>query len=164
MSKKRDMQRIIRAWKDETKATAIDMDKVALHAAGKGWPLPTPKSALEILSKQFADAAREQTERDPKTGRPYRLYHAYPQKVGEQTHFFWYDIHEATRPVMHKSAVNRREQMVSDGVQLTLDLSYWNSINPDKEKIDLPMDLGPDIQWRLNTPDDTEDGSEGEAA
>jgi hypothetical protein len=127
MSKKRDMQRIIRAWKDETKATAIDMDKVALHAAGKGWPLP-------------------------------------PQKVGEQTHFFWYDIHEATRPVMHKSAVNRREQMVSDGVQLTLDLSYWNSINPDKEKIDLPMDLGPDIQWRLNTPDDTEDGSEGEAA
>lgn len=41
MSKKRDMQRIIRAWKDETKATAIDMDKVALHAAGKGWPLPS---------------------------------------------------------------------------------------------------------------------------
>ncbi len=159
MSKTKDMQRLIRAYKDEKKEVALDMEKVAMWAAGKGWPLPKPKSPIELLAKQLADAAREQTERDPKTGRPYRLYHAFPQKIGEQLHFFYYDIHEATRPVMLRSAVNRREQMVSDGVQLTLDLNYWNSINPDKEKINLPMDLTLDIEWRLNTPEDDEEAA-----
>lgn len=156
MSKIKDQQRLIRAWKDETGEVAIDMEKVALYAVSKGWPMPVPQSPIAILAKQFADAGRGETARDPKTGKTYRVYHAVPQKVGEQTHFFYYDIHDATRKVMHKSAVNRREQMISDGVQLTLDLQYWHSINPNEEKIDLPMDLGPDIEWRLNTPDNDE--------
>ena len=65
---------------------------------------------------------------------------------------------------MLKSVVNRREQMISDGVQLTLDLSYWNGVHKDEEPIELPMDLSPDIEWRLNTPDDDEEGPDKEAA
>jgi len=63
---------------------------------------------------------------------------------------------------MLKSAVTRREQMVGDGLQLTLDLMHWNSINPDKEPIELPMDLTFDIELRLNAPD--EDNDDGKAA
>ena len=60
---------------------------------------------------------------------------------------------------MLKSAVNRREQMVSDGYNLTLDLDHWNSVNSDKEPIALPMDLTLDIEIRKAVEDD-----EGDAA
>lgn len=154
MSKRKDMQRLIRSWKDETGETAIDMHKVARWAVAKGWPLPTPQSPIDILAKQFSDAGREQIEHDPDTGNPYRVYHAVPVKVGEQINFLWYDIREATRKVMHKSLINRREQMVSDGVQLTFDAMFWNKCHPDKKPIELPMDLTEDIQWRLSARED----------
>ena len=60
---------------------------------------------------------------------------------------------------MLKSTVNRREQMVSDGVQLTFDLEHWNSINPSEEPIALPMDLTPDIEWRKNAEDDDDEAA-----
>jgi hypothetical protein len=53
---------------------------------------------------------------------------------------------------MLKSAVMRREQMVGDAVQLTLDLEHWNRANPNEEPILLPNDLQPDVDWRLNGP------------
>jgi hypothetical protein len=62
MSKRKDMQRLIRAYKDETGELALDMHKVAKWAAGKGWPLPTPPDPLEILAKQFTEAAREEVD------------------------------------------------------------------------------------------------------
>ena len=53
---------------------------------------------------------------------------------------------------MLKSAVMRREQMVGEGLQLSLDLDHWNGIHPNEEAIQLPMDLTDDIQWRKNAP------------
>ncbi len=64
MSKKSEMQRVIRAYKDETENREIEMKEVARWAAEKGWPLPIPKDPLEVLAQQFADAAREETRRD----------------------------------------------------------------------------------------------------
>ena len=91
----------------------------------------------------------------PKTGKPYRVYHALP--VNTQLNFFVYvDIDEATRNQMLKSSVNRREQMVSDGYNLTLDLDHWNSVNPAEEPIALRMDLTFDIEIRKAAGDDEE--------
>lgn len=154
MSKKTEMQRLIRAYKDETSEREVDMKKVAKWAAGKGWPLPTPKDPLELLAKQFSEAAREETKRDLVTGRPYRVNHSFVvTQGGEQLHL-WIDIDEAKRGPFLKSAVTRREQMVGDGTQLTLDIMHWNSVNPDQKPIDLPMDLTFDIELRLNAPDE----------
>jgi len=154
MSKKKDMQRLIRAYKDETGEIEIDMHKVAQFAVGKGWPLPIPKSPMDLLAKQFTDAASEEIETDPKTGRPFRVYHAVPVQSGQLKLFHYIDIREATRKPMLKSLVNRREQMVGDGLQLTFDALFWNSLHPDEEPIVLPMDLTLDIEWRMNAPDD----------
>ena len=44
--------------------------------------------------------------------------------------------------------------MVGDGVQLTFDADHWNSIHPDEEPIDIPMDFVPDVEWRKNAPDE----------
>jgi hypothetical protein len=71
--------------------------------------------------------------------------------------FVYVDINEAKRSVMLKSVVNRREQMISDGLQLTFDMEHWNRINPTEEPIALPMDLTLDIEWRRNAPDDEEE-------
>jgi hypothetical protein len=128
------------------------MHEVAAFAVARGWPLPQPRSPLDILANKFTDAAREEIGRDPKTGRPYRVYHAVPVRSGQLTLFHWFDINEAPRKVIRKSLVNRREQMVGDGLQLTLDAMYWNSLHPDEEPVVLPMDLTPDIEWRLNAP------------
>ncbi len=48
----------------------------------------------------------------------------------------------------------RREQMVSDGLQLTYDADHWNANNPDQKPIQLEMDFTLDIEWRKNSEDD----------
>jgi hypothetical protein len=125
--------------------------------AGKGWPLPRPRSPLDLLAQQLAEAAREETRRDSNTGRTYRANHSYSVTQGGQQLHLWIDIDEADRGPFLKSAVTRREQMVGDGLQLTLDIMHWNSINPEKEAIELPMDLTFDIELRLNAPDEDEE-------
>lgn len=147
MSKRQEMQRFLRHYKDETGERELDMRKVADSAARMGWKLPKPPSAIDLLAKQFTAAAQEERKYDKKTGKPYRVYHAIPV-TGQLSLFNYVDIDEADRKQMHMSSVNRREQMVSDGVNLTLDLDHWNSVNPTEEPITLPMDLTPDIEWR----------------
>ena len=130
------------------------MHKVAEYAAAKGWPLPKPRSAMDLLAKQFADAARQEMRYDTATGKPYRANHAVGIGKSGQYQWVWVDIDEAERPIILKSLVHRREQMVDDGLQLTLDLEHWNRANPNEEPIELPMDLTLDIEWRKNTPDE----------
>jgi hypothetical protein len=155
MSKRQDRQRFIRHYKEVTGEREIDMHKVAEFAKKNGWPMPTPPSDIELLAKLFADDAQAEKGFDKATGKPYRRYHALPAS-GQLSLFFYVDIDEATRNQMLKSAVNRREQMVSDGYNLTLDLDHWNRVNPDKEAIHLPMDLALDIEIRKAAPDDEE--------
>jgi len=155
-TKYQEMQRVIRQYRHATGVKEWDMHEVAKFAAKMGWPLPAPPSPLEILAKQFSQAAREEVRHDKKTGRPYRANHAFKvSKAGEQM-TLWIDIDEAPRKPMLKSAVNRREQMVGDALQLTLDLEHWNRVNPKEEPIVLPLDLTDDVKWRLNAPDENE--------
>lgn len=149
----------MRSFKDETGERELDMHKVAKWAAGKGWPLPEPQNPLDLLAKQFADAARVEIRHDKITGRPYRVNHSIVATQGGTQLHLWIDIDEAKRGPMLKSLVTRREQMIGDGYQLTLDQDHWNAIHPDEEPIQLPMDFSLDIEWRKNAPDD-----EGKAA
>ena len=147
MSKRQERQRFIRHYKDETGERELDMRKVAEFAKRMGWNMPVPPSDIELLARQFTEAATEERRHDTKTGKPYRVYQAIPV-TGQLSLFNYVDIDEATRKQMLMSAVNRREQMVSDGVNLTLDLDHWNDVNPDDQPIVLPMDLAFDIELR----------------
>lgn len=136
------------------------MRKVAEFAVAKGWPLPQPADPLDSLAKLFADAARLEIRYDPETGNPYRANHAFPKRaaMGQLT-FSWVDMDDPkTSPTnMRASLVMRREQMVDDGLQLTFDMEHWNSIRPEDERIDLPMDLTFDIELRRAAQDDDDD-------
>jgi hypothetical protein len=147
VSKTEDRQRFIRHWKDVTGETEVDMRKVAELAQKMGWPMPIPPSSLDIMTKQFTNAAHEERRYDKKTRQPYRVYHALPVS-GQPNLFYYVDIDEATRNQMWKSSIHRREQMISDGVNLVQDVDHWNRINPDQAPIQMEMDLTLDIQIR----------------
>lgn len=157
MSRVQELQRIIRLYREETGKSELDLHDVALFALGKGWPMPEPKRPIDLLAEQIKDAARQDVRRDRASGRPYRAYHAVPamDEKGQRT-FYWIDMDDpaTTFANMRKSVVRRREQMVDDGVQLSLDLDHWNSVRPAEERIEFLTDFGPDIEWRKNSMDD----------
>jgi hypothetical protein len=157
MTRRQEMQRLIRVYKEQTGESEVDMHKVAEFAVGMGWPLPKPIAPLALLTRQFSAAAREEMRHDQVTRKPYRANHAIPVRQGAVQLYLWIDIDEAPRTPMWKSLVNRREQMVGDGLQLKFDEDHWNSIHPDEEPINLPMDLTMDIEWRKNTPEENEE-------
>lgn len=66
-----------------------------------------------------------------------------------------------SNPATTKSLKQRREQMVGDAVQLTLDWTHWNRVNPAEEPIELPLDFQPDVEWELNAPDEDDDKKAG---
>jgi len=158
-NKHKEMQFLIKEWKKVTGKTEIDMHEVAAYAHSKGWPMPPPISGLERLAKEFSQAAREETRPDGKTGQEYRVYHAVKMD-GKAQAVFWVDIDEAPRKHMVKSAYARREQVVGDMVQLTLDLAHWNRVNPKEEPIVLETDVTADVQERLASADGSAEGEE----
>lgn len=150
-----ERQRVIRHYKEVTGITDVNMEEVAKWGVQKGLLVaPQPVDPMKLLARQLSESAREETRIDKKTGRPYRVYHMFTQQQGDQQLHLWADIDapSTTRVKMHKSLVVRREQMVGDGVQLTFDAMHWNDVHPNEEPINLPMDLGPDIEWRINAP------------
>lgn len=154
MGQAQEMQRLLRAYKDENKLSTVDMHKLAKWAVAKGWPLPTPQSPIDILAKKFSQAARQETKIDTESGDPYRVNHSFPVKQGEEQLHLWIDIDEAPRGPMLKSLVCRREQMIGDGLQLSFDAEHWSRVNADKEAIQMDMDFTLDIEWRRNANDD----------
>lgn len=158
-TKAQEMQSIIRRYREETGEEAIDMHDVAKYAVRMGWPLPKPKTAIDLLAEQFSSAAREEVRRDEVTGRPYRANLAVTTWQGPQQLTLWTDIDVAPRKFAHKSFQQRREQMVGDAVQLTFDVMHWNRVNPTEEPIQMPMDFTDDVQWRINAPDSDQEAA-----
>ena len=150
------MQRIVRHYKETTGSKEVDLHEVVAWAVKRGWPLPKPLDPFDRLVKEFAQAEREEIRHDATTGKPYRANHAVPLMRNGQQIFFWVDIDEAPRPHMQKSLTLRRDQMIGDGLQLTFDAAHWNSVNPTEEPIKVEMDFNPDIEWRMNAPDEDE--------
>jgi hypothetical protein len=160
--KSQDFERAIHYYKQKTQKKEIDLREVAKFAISElGWKTPAPVSALDRLAKEFARQARTVIRHDKKTGKPYRANHNVPITQGAQTSFIWFDIDEApSRNIMLKSLIQRREQMIGDGLQLTFDQDHWNDVKkPDEEVIDIPMDLTDDILWRKNAPDEDKKAS-----
>ena len=153
----KEIQFIIHEFLKTTGKADFDMHEVVEFAKVKyNWPVPPPVTGEEVLAKMFSQAAREETRQDSKTGKSYRVYHAFKPDGGGQGLFHWFDIDNAKTPrkYMQKSAVMRREQVIGDMEQLYLDLEHWNSQHPQDEPIVLVTDLTEDIAERLAGPNE----------
>lgn len=166
-TKNQRLQRILRHFKAETGKTDFEMSEVAEFAISKGYPVPQPKKPRDLLAKEFAAAAREQTRVDPLTGKPYRAYQSYKQRVGGQQLSLWVDIDEASRAKMQLCTQLRRQQMVRDGYHLALDVEHWNNRNTEEEPLQLDLEFTEDVQWLVKDSayqedNEDEEGSEDE--
>lgn len=151
LTKDQEMQQIIRLYNQETGETEVDMHKVVRYAVSRlDMKLPTHANPLDLLATRFSKAARLEIRHDKKTGRPYRANHAVPSGQG----YLWVDIDEAPRRPMHRSLINRREQIVGDALQLSFDTDHWNDMHPNEEPIVVPLDFTDDVEWRKNGPED----------
>lgn len=157
MAKTRELQTIVRLYKEESGNKVIDMHEVANWAVANGWDLPAPVDPIDRFARDLSRAAREEIRHDAKTGKPYRANQSIITKNGSTQLHLWIDTDEATRAQMLVAAQLRREQMVGDGLQLSFDLDHWNSINPSEDPIELPMDFTDDIEWRKNAPDEEDE-------
>ena len=153
MTRNEQLQALIQRYKEETGQKTVDMEAVAEWAIQRGATLPRPKTARELFAAQLADAARAEYRVDPKTGLSYRANHALRRRANDgRQSVLWVDIEDATRPQMHYSLSDRRQQMVGDAVHLKIDEMIWNSKHPNEEQIELDMNFTYDVEERLNSP------------
>ncbi len=160
--KQLEIHKVFRLYRDETGETDLDMHKVVAFAVKSlKWKLPKPEDPMDLAAKEFSAAAREEIRHDPETNHPYRANHAYSiKKSNGKQGKLWIDIDgNAPRYKMVKAAGERRDQMIGDGLQLTLDLDHWNRIHPEEEPIQPDMDLTDEIEWRKNAPEEKKKAS-----
>lgn len=149
MNQNQAFQEAIRLYKEKTGLKEVDLKEVAKFAVKHlGIKLPEPIDPLDQLAKKIAVAAREETKTDKTTGRPYRVNHAVPTAGSQQS--LWIDIDEAPRPLMQKSLIKRRDGIIGDALQLSLDADHWNSVNHSEEPINIPLDFEEDVEERKN--------------
>ncbi len=149
-TKVQERQAFIRYYKKETGKQEVVMKEVARFAAKMGWTLPVPADPIDLLAKQFSEAAREEIRHDKKTKRPYKVNHPITVTQGNAQLTFWIDLDEAPRHKAVKALMQYRDQMVGEAVMVTNCADHWNSINPGEEQIQIPLDFTDDVEWRKN--------------
>jgi hypothetical protein len=149
MNQTKEIQRLFRLYKVETKIQFVDPRAYAQWLVDKGWELPIPPDPLDLLAKKAQDALREETRRDAKTGREYKVNLSFDPGTGQGS--FLIDVDEAERPVVLKCLVQRREQTAGDAYQIELIQEHWNNLHPDQEPIKLPHDYTMDVEIKKNS-------------
>ena len=140
-------QNFIRYYKEQTGKKEINMHEVAKFAHKMGWALPKPVDPMDLLAKEFSDAARQETRRDKETKRTYKASLAITKRLpdGRQT-AFWFDVDEnPPRHRMVKGLHLYREQMVGEAVIGTNTAEHWNRLHPDQRALDFITDLTDEI-------------------
>jgi len=160
MNQNERLQALIQLYKQEVGVKSFDVEKITEWAISRGVSMPRPKSPRAIFASQLADAARAEYRVDGRTGLAYRANHAV-RNIGNdgKQYTLWIDIEDATRPQMHYSLSNRRQQMVGDAVHLKIDESIWNDRHPDEDPIQLIMDFTDDVEERRASPGFADDAA-----
>ncbi len=155
-SQRQRIQRIIRLYLEEKGVEEYEMPNIVEYAVGRGYKVPPPISGIEQLTRKFTQAAAEEMRIDEATGKPYRAHHArMTMRDGKQIPL-WFDMDRAGRPVVHMYATQRREHIVGEVWQLTLDLEHWSRVHPTEQPVKVPPDMTMDIELKRNAPDDEE--------
>lgn len=147
-----------RYYTETTGKKEVDMRELAFFAEKMGWTLPVPPSPIDLLARRFADAAREELRHDKETKRPYRAALSIRKRLpdGKQLHL-WIDTDLEDRRFIIVKALNRyREQMVGEAVMGSNTADHWSDGHPAQKRIVFRTDLGPDVEWRRNAPEDDE--------
>jgi hypothetical protein len=109
-----------------------------------------PVDPFDKLSEDMAKALREEYGTD-ENGLRYRKNHAVRVTKGGVQHTMWAIMGNAPRAHMQKAFIQRREQIVSDCVQLATDVVVYNGQNAAEEPIQIPFNFEYDVEERMLT-------------
>jgi hypothetical protein len=146
-------QNFIRYYKEQTGSTEVNMHEVAKLAQKMDWRMPKPADPLDLLAKQFSEAAGEETREDKQTKKIYKANLAITdrQKDGKQG-TFWVDVDDDKVP-RHRIAKGLhlyREHMVGGVVIGKNTAEHWNRRHPDQPPLPFDTDMTDDFNWRAN--------------
>ncbi len=102
----------------------------------------------DVLAGQMASALRAEYKEDRK-GRRYRVNHAVRVTKGGVQYSFWASLGFASRQHMEKSFTQRRELIVSDCVQLKIDIDAYNELSATDDPVQLVLDFEDDVAERM---------------
>lgn len=149
----------IRYYKSLKNEQEVQMRDVAALAQQMGWKMPVPPDPLDMLAKQFAEAAGEETRVDKETKRVYKANLAITERTKDGRQLtLWIDVDEnPPRHRMAKALNLYREQMVAEAVIGKNTADHWNRNNPDQIPPPFVTDLTEDVNERLAISPNDED-------
>jgi hypothetical protein len=101
---------------------------------------------LDVLADRMSSALREEYATAP-NGERYRVNHAIRVTRNGVQMTFWGIMGFAPPDHMHMAFAQRREQVISDCVQLKIDVDVYNNLNPTTQ-VQLVLDFTDDVAER----------------
>lgn len=149
-TKRESLQELVEEYRRDNEVPTVNLKDVAAWAIRTNRWIPPQRSTMRILTRDLADALREEYYTDPQ-GRRVRMKHA--QRIsrvgdGERTQLvLWHDITDATRPQMQAAFQQRRHSIVMDCRQLSQDVdSYNENYNTSAVSIQMVFDFREDLE------------------
>jgi hypothetical protein len=138
-----------RAWREFEKANAYapsSARQVVEWAVSVG-VLTLPRiDPYDVLAGDMAQALRDEYATDGK-GRRYRVNHAVRITKSGVQYTFWATMGFAPHDHMERAFAQRREQIISDCVQLKTDVDAYNDMSKESP-IQLVLDFTEDVEER----------------
>ena len=138
---------ILNRYISEVSGEPASMEEVSDWALREGLFRPDPQDVKKLCREALANAARSEKRFDGR--RWHRAKHSVRTSVGGVQLSLWADIDlNASRSFMEKSISQRRRGVVDDCFQMKMDVDHYNEANPDKNPIQLVLDLTDDVLER----------------
>lgn len=144
---KEQLQRVWHKYEIEHGAVPATAREAVAWGISQGMIEIPEVDPLDKLASDMADALREEYATD-RAGRRYRVNHAVRVTKGGVQYTFWAIMKDAPRDHMQKAFIQRREQIVGDCVQLSIDVEAYNAIHEDRQPIQMLFDFRDDIEER----------------
>lgn len=145
-------QKVWRLYENEHGHIPASAREAVIWGHEKGMIAVPEIDPFDVLAGDMARALREEYNVDEQ-GRRYRVNHAVKVTKGGVQHTFWATMGFAPRAHMQRAFLLRREQIVSDCVQLKTDIEVYNDMNKLEPPIQLILDFTSDVDeraaWRV---------------
>lgn len=139
------LQEIFEQYEAEVSSDPADLKEVGVWAIAKGYWTPRPVDMAANFARDMADALREQMRTD-KAGRRYRAKIPAKSKTVDGTPLFkWADIDTAPREHIEKGFAYRRQSIVADCYQLSIDADHYNSSHKEEDPINPVLNFEDDV-------------------
>jgi len=142
------LQNIWHRYETEREDKPISAREVVEWAVEEGILELPETDPYDVLAGQMAQALRNEYRTDEK-GRRYRVNHSVRVTRSGVQHSFWGSMEHSSHDFFEKAVAQRRELIISECVQLKIDVDVHNDMfHGKKPEIQLVLDFTEDVAER----------------